>query len=213
MQKLNKPLIILFIILSSSLAYADTNKGTKKSYERPLSTEYKSFTINKTENIKEAIETQLFGKQTYDMVFEIAGTKNGIHYFQHYYKINDDNICLGICNFNSLQDEAVVYVNTQKDCGAKCKVFLDKPKDKQIFYVWEPLKTIITDTSKDKIVLKTEQGIYSIILRTGIEELELFAAGLSKIESIEGLEKFPDLMSLSFNGFDYKMQHLQFRDK
>lgn len=43
MQKLNKKLIIIFIALTSSLAYADTNKGTKKSYERPLSTEYKSF--------------------------------------------------------------------------------------------------------------------------------------------------------------------------
>lgn len=46
MQKFNKPLIILFITLSSSLAYADTNKKVEKSYERPLSTEYKSFNIH-----------------------------------------------------------------------------------------------------------------------------------------------------------------------
>lgn len=203
MQNLIKNTITLLLCLSSSLVYAESNRKFEVPEERSFATDYKSYEINKTEHAVKSIETELFGKQTYSMVFEIAGTERGIHYSQFFYKIDDDNICLGLRNFNSIQDEAVIYVNTKKECGTKCKVFLDKPEDKRVFYIWEPLKTIIPNKTKDKLVLKTDKGTYSIILRTGIEKLEITAINLPKIESIEGLENFPYLINLSFIGFDY----------
>ena len=187
---LNKKLIFLILFIEASFLYATPEK------------KYKTLFTNKIEQAQNIIETEIFGKTEYSSKLVLSSVKGGTYFDYYFYAVDDDNICLGIKSFSELQDDAVIYINTQKECGTTCKVYLDEPKEKQIFYVWEPFKEVTSDSTKEKITIKTDKGIYSIYIRKGITELELFFEGFPKIKSIKGLENFPELINLSFNGIN-----------
>ena len=94
-------------------------------------------------------------------------------------------------------------MNTQKECGAKCRVYLGKPEEKQIFYTWEPNKEIITNNEKEKIEIVTNKKKYVIFVRKEIKELEITSDGFSKFQAIKGTEKLPNLIVLKLWGFNY----------
>ena len=197
---MKKNFIIVLFFLISSLVYANQIKKYKLPEECVYSENYKTFLVNKKESALLIIEKELFGQLTFDSVLILSFLKGGIPFDYHFYKVDDDNICLGIETSNGLQDEAVIFVNTQKECGTKCNVYLDKAEESQIYYLWEPNKEIITNRQKEKLIIKTNEKTYTVYLRTGIKELEL--TGCSKIKSIKGLDKFPYLTNLSLIGFD-----------
>ena len=197
---MKKNFIIVLFFLISSLVYANQVRKYKLPEECVYSENYKTFLVNKKESAQLIIEKELFGQLTFDSVLILSFLKGGIPFDYHFYKVDDDNISLGIETCNGLQDEAVIFVNTKKECGTKCNVYLDKAEDSQIYYLWEPNTEIITDRQKEKLVIKTKEKTYTVYLRTGIKELEL--TGCSKIKSIKGLDKFPYLTNLSLIGFD-----------
>ena len=197
---MKKNFIIVLFFLISSLVYANQIKKYKLPEECVYSENYKTFLVNKKESALLIIEKELFGQLTFDSVLILSFLKGGIPFDYHFYKVDDDNICLGIETSNGLQDEAVIFVNTQKECGTKCNVYLDKAEESQIYYLWEPNKEIITNRQKEKLIIKTNEKTYTVYLRTGIKELEL--TGCSKIKAIKGLDKFPYLTNLSLIGFD-----------
>lgn len=184
------------------LAYARSPKKYRLSDEFVLAENYKSFAMDKTKDAQEIIESEIFGERNFSSTLVLSSSTGGVYFDYHFYKVGEDNICLGIEAYNVLQDDAVVYVNTAKDCGSKCKVYLNEPEEKQVFYVWEPKKEIITDETKEKITIKTDKGTYTFFARTGITELEVNCEGLPKIKSVKGLEKFPNLINLAFTGID-----------
>lgn len=196
-------LLAAILFLCTNLVYAKSKRKYRNPEDLNFATEYKSLTINKAKNELEIIENELFDNQNLHHEMIISRSDGGIYYNYHFYKVDEDNICLGIRACNNLQEEAVLYVNTYKECGTKCKIYLSKPEDKQIFYLWEPSKEVITDKSKGKIVIKTSTETYILFVRIGVTELELFAEGFPKIKTIKGLENFPNLVNLSFVGFDY----------
>ena len=200
---LNKPIFMIFILLSTSLGYSNSQKSFNFFEECNIAKEYKSFTIGKTENEIIRIENELFGNSNFSYTLDISRSDGGIHYKYYFYKVEDENLCLGIKAYNNLQEDAVIYLNTQQQCGSKCKIYLNESKDNQIFYVWEPLKEIIKDKHKEKIVIKTNKQTYIVLVRTGTKELELFVDGFQKIKTIKGLDKFPNLTNLSLIGFEY----------
>lgn len=185
-----KKTIIIFLFCWTTIVYAEST------------VKYKSFTMNKTEELRDAIETELFGKRTFNSEFGISKIESYIFYEYCFYKVDNDNLCLGIKAWNELQNEAVVYINTQKECGSKCEVYLREPEKTQIFYVWDPFKEPITHNNKEQIVIKTNKNTYTFFAREGITGLELFGSRLEKIVSVEGLENFPNLENVSFVGFD-----------
>ncbi|MCR4736292.1 MAG: hypothetical protein K5829_14950 [Treponema sp.] len=195
--------LTIFLLITTTLMYAKPTRRYKLPEEIVLAEDYKAITIDKTERIEDIIETELFGKPNFSSTMIISRLDGGICFSYHFYNVDEDNLCLGIQSFNESQNDAVIYVNTKQECGAKCKIYLDKPENKQIFYVWEPLKEIVTDKTKEKLVIKTNKKNYTVFVRTGIKELELFAPDFPKIKSIKGLEKFPNLVNLSLIGFDY----------
>ena len=195
-----KILTVVIFLLISPIVYSKQVRKYKLPEECVYSESYKTFLVNKKESAELIIEKELFGQLRFDSVFKLSFLKGGIPFDYHFYKVDDDNICLGIETSNGLQDESVIFVNTQKECGTKCNVYLDKAEDSQIYYLWEPNKEIITDRQKEKLVIKTKEKTYTVYLRTGIKELEL--TGCSKIKSIKGLNKFPYLTNLSLIGFD-----------
>ena len=197
---MKKNFIIVLFFLISSLVYANQIKKYKLPEECVYSENYKTFLVNKKESALLIIEKELFGQLTFDSVLILSFLKGGIPFDYHFYKVDDDNICLGIETSNGLQDEAVIFVNTQKECGTKCNVYLDKAEESQIYYLWEPNKEIITNRQKEKLIIKTNEKTYTVYLRTGIKELEL--TGCSKIKAIKGLDKFPYLTNLSLIGID-----------
>lgn len=199
----DKIIILTILFLSTSLVYAKPTGGYRTPEERSLSDDYKSYTMNKNKRAEDAIENELFGRPNYSSTMVINHSESGVYFSYYFYNVNDDNLCLGVSAHNELQDDAVIYVNTKMECGAKCKVYLDKPDEKQIFYTWEPLKEIMADCTKEKITIKTDKKNYTIFVRSGIKELELFASEFIKVKSIKGLEKFPNLENLSLIGFDY----------
>ena len=198
-----RKLIVGILLLTSSLMFAEQNIRYQIPEETLLAEDYKTITMDKTERIEDIIETELFGKTNFSSTMIISRLDGGICFSYHFYNVDEVNLCLGIQAFNESQNDAVIYVNTKQECGAKCKIYLDKPENKQIFYVWEPLKEIVTDKTKEKLVIKTNKKNYTVFVRTGIKELELFAPDFLKIKSIKGLEKFPNLVNLSLIGFDY----------
>ena len=100
-------------------------------------------------------------------------------------------------------DQSVVYINTQKDCGTKCKIYLDRPEEKQILYRWSPLTEIITDNTKEKIEIITNKRKHILFVKKDIKEIEINSENLSsKIKKIKGLEKLPKLENIKFIGFD-----------
>ena len=203
MFKSKNKLLFIFFLCSVSILYAKSTRKYRSYEECDLSENYKSFTMDKTGSIVSAIETELFSKPTYSKVWELSKPDSGVYFTYYFYDVDGENLCLGLTASNSLQSEAAVYVNTEKECGSECKVFLDKPEEKQIYYVWAPLKEVITDKSKEKIVIKTDKKTYMIYVRQGITKLELFAPGFIKVKSIKGLEKLPNLTYFTLIGFDY----------
>ena len=193
-----KKTIILFLFFWTTIAYAEP---TIKSEKTDSTAKYKSFTKNKTEDLQDVIETELFGKRTFDCEMMISKIENGIFLDYCFYKIDDDYLCLGIKAWNELQDEAVVYINTQNEYGSKCEVYLRDPENTQIFYIWDPFKETITSNSKEKIVIKTNKNAYTFFAREDITGLELFGSRLEKIVAVEGLENFLNLENVSFVGF------------
>ena len=153
---LNKKIILSCVLLFGTLVYADPFQKNQQNYGVEISENYQSFKINKKDWIQEVIETNLFGETKYNSVLVVASSKGGTYFDYYFYKIDDENICLGIDSYNSVQDDAVIYINTNKDCGTACKVYLDKPEEKQVFYVWEPLKKITND-KMDKALLVAKQ--------------------------------------------------------
>lgn len=194
---LNKKIIFLSVLMYGTLAYAVPNQSDGKKAKN-----YESFKINKIERIQEVIETKLFGEPKFNSVSVVTSAKGGNYFDYYFYKVNDENICLGIKSYNRLQDDAIVYINTQDECGTICKVYLDEAEEKQVYYVWEPLKKISDVNEKSKITIKTNGKQYSVYLRKDITDLEIFFEGFPKIKSIKGLENFPELINLSFNGIN-----------
>ena len=197
---LNKKIILSCVLLCGTLVYADPFQKNQQNDVVEFSENYQSFKINKKDRIQEVIETNLFGETKYNSVLVVTSSKGGTYFDYYFYKIDDENICLGIESYNSVQDDAVIYINTNKDCGTACKVYLDKPEEKQVFYIWEPLKKITNDNQKEKITIKTNKKNYSVYLRKGITDVELFFEEFPKVKSIKGLENFPELKNISFFG-------------
>lgn len=198
---LNRKNVAFFLFFMTSFVYGKTMSKYKLPEEQVYAENYKTFSINKKDSVETVIEKELFGKLTFDSVWGLVSPKGGSYFHYHFYKVGEDNICLAIETSNGFQDNLGIFVNTEKQCGTKCNVYLDKPEEKQIFYLWEPSKEIITDNQKEKLIIKTSKKTYTVYLRKGIKELEL--TGDSKIKSIKGLEKFPYLINLTFIGFDY----------
>ena len=134
---LNKKTTILLLFLCTTLAYAKSTRKYRAPEDCNFATDYKSFTVNKDERTQNIIEHELFENQEFNHKMIISRSDGGINYDYHFYKVNEDNLCLGIKTFNGLQEEAIIYVNTNKECGTKCKVYLSKQEDKQIFYFWK----------------------------------------------------------------------------
>ncbi|MCR4736288.1 MAG: hypothetical protein K5829_14930 [Treponema sp.] len=185
------------------MVYGKPTRRYKLPEETVLAEEYVSLTMDRTTQVQDVIETALFGKPNYSGTMKISQSDGGIHFHYYYYEVAGDNLCLGISVFNSLQNDAVVYVNTNKDFGSKCEVYLDESESKGIFYTWKPLEEIISDNTKERIIIKTDKKTYTIFVRSGIKELELTVNDFPKLKSIKGLEKFPNLINLSLIGFDY----------
>ena len=195
-----KKFIISCVLLCGTLVYAEPSQKNQQNDVVEFSENYQSFKINKKDRIQEVIETNLFGETKYNSVLVVASSKGGTYFDYYFYKIDDENICLGIDSYNSVQDDAVIYINTNKDCGTACKVYLDEPEEKQVFYVWEPLEKITNDNQKEKITIKTNKKNYSVYLRKSITDVELWFEGFPKVKSIKGLENFPELKNVSFFG-------------
>ena len=191
---LDKKKIFLFYFLCSFiLVYAEDN----------YSTNYKTLTINKKESQNIIIEKEVFGKYEGITTLGLSRLENGIAFLECYYRIGEDNICLGISANTKLADETLLFLNTQKECGTKCRVYLGKPEEKQIFYAWEPSKEIITNNEKVKIEIITNKKKYVIFVKKDIKELEVTSDGFSKFKAIKGTEQLPNLMSLKLWGFNY----------
>ena len=191
---IDKKKIFLFYFLCSFIfIYAEDN----------YSTNFKTLTINKKENEQAIIEKEFFGNFTGKSIFGLGKLENGFSFSEYYYKISEDNICLGISANAKLADETFLFLNTQKECGAKCRVYLGKPEEKQIFYAWEPSKEIITNNEKVKIEIITNKKKYVIFVKKEIKELEVTSDGFSKFKAIKGTENLPNLMSLKLWGFNY----------
>lgn len=191
---IDKKKILLFYFLCSFIfIYAEDN----------YSTNFKTLTINKKENEQAIIEKEFLGNFTGKSIFGLGKLENGISSSEYYYKIGEDNICLGISANTKLADETLLFINTQKECGAKCRVYLGKPEEKQIFYAWEPSKEIITNNEKVKIEIITNKKKYVIFVKKDIKELEVTSDGFSKFKAIKGTENLPNLMSLKLWGFNY----------
>lgn len=191
---IDKKKIFLFYFLCSFIfIYAEDN----------YSTNYKTLTINKKESEQAIIEKEFFGNFTGKSILGLGKLENGISFLEYYYKIDEDNICLGISANTNLADQTLLFLNTQKECGAKCRVYLGKPEEKQIFYTWEPSKEIITNNDKVKIEIITNKKKYVIFVKKDIKELEVTSDGFSKFKAIKGTENLPNLMSLKLWGFNY----------
>lgn len=191
---LNKKKTFLFYFLCSFIfIYA----------EGKFSENFKTLTLNKNESEQVIIEKELFGNFTGKSILGLGKLENGISFSEYYYKINEDNICLGISANTKLADQTLLFLNTQKECGAKCRVYLGKPEEKQIFYTWEPGKEIITNNDKVKIEIITNKKKYVIFVKKDIKELEVTSDGFSKFKAIKGTENLPNLMSLKLWGFNY----------
>lgn len=188
-----KKIFLLYFLCSFIFIYAEDN----------YSTNFKTLTINKKENEQAIIEKEFFGNFTGKSIFGLGKLENGISFSEYYYKISEDNICLGISANAKLADETFLFLNTQKECGAKCRVYLGKPEEKQIFYTWEPSKEIITNNDKVKIEIITNKKQYVIFVKKDIKELEVTSDGFSKFKAIKGTENLPNLMSLKLWGFNY----------
>ena len=203
LTSLNKIVFLLIFFWMDMQVFATPLRQKNSLEEYNLAEIYKAVKIDKTENQELLIETEIYGKPNFSRIIEISRLDGGTYYSYHFYKVNEDNICLGINASNPLQEKSVVYINTQKECGAKCKVYLSKPEERQIFYFWEPLKENIRDNEKESIIIETDQKTYSIKLKKEIKELELNIGGKTKLKSIKGLEKFSKLINLSLVGFDF----------
>lgn len=191
---IDKKKIFLFYFLCSFIfIYAEDN----------YSTNYKTLTINKKESEQAIIEKEFFGNFTGKSILGLGKLENGISFLEYYYKIDEDNICLGISANTNLADQTLLFLNTQKECGTKCRVYLGKPEEKQIFYTWEPSKEIITNNDKVKIEIITNKKKYVIFVKKDIKELEVTSDGFSKFKAIKGTENLPNLMSLKLWGFNY----------
>lgn len=191
---LNKKKTFLFYFLCSFIfIYA----------EGKFSENFKTLTLNKNESEQVIIEKELFGNFTGKSILGLGKLENGISFSEYYYKIDEDNICLGISANTKLADQTLLFLNTQKECGAKCRVYLGKPEEKQIFYTWEPGKEIITNNDKVKIEIITNKKKYVIFVKKDIKELEVTSDGFSKFKAIKGTENLPNLMSLKLWGFNY----------
>lgn len=191
---LNKKKTFLFYFLCSFIfIYA----------EGKFSENFKTLTLNKNESEQVIIEKELFGNFTGKSILGLGKLENGISFSEYYYKIDEDNICLGISANIKLADQTLLFLNTQKECGAKCRVYLGKPEEKQIFYTWEPNKEIITNNEKEKIEIVTNKKKYVIFVRKEIKELEITSDGFSKFQAIKGTEKLPNLIVLKLWGFNY----------
>ena len=188
-----KKIFLFYFLCSFILVYAEDN----------YSTNYKTLTINKKESEQAIIEKEFFGNFTGKSILGLGKLENGISFSEYYYKICEDNICLGISANAKLADETFLFLNTQKECGAKCRVYLGKPEEKQIFYAWEPGKEIITNNEKVKIEIITNKKKYVIFVKKEIKELEVTSDGFSKFKAIKGTENLPNLMSLKLWGFNY----------
>ena len=186
---IDKKKILLFYFLCSFIfIYAEDN----------YSTNFKTQTINKKESEQAIIEKEFFGNFTGKSIFGLGKLENGISFSEYYYKIGEDNICLGISANTKLADQTLLFLNTQKECGTKCRVYLGKPEEKQIFYAWEPSKEIITNNDKVKIEIITNKKKYVIFVKKDIKELEVTSDGFSKFKAIKGTENLPNLMSFAF---------------
>lgn len=191
---LNKKKTFLFYFLCSFIfIYA----------EGKFSENFKTLTLNKNESEQVIIEKELFGNFTGKSILGLGKLENGISFSEYYYKIDEDNICLGISANTKLADQTLLFLNTQKECGAKCRVYLGKPEEKQIFYTWEPNKEIITNNKKEIIEIVTNKKKYVIFVRKEIKELEITSDGFSKFQAIKGTEKLPNLIVLKLWGFNY----------
>ena len=164
---------------------------------------YKIFEINRSEDCYNLINNELSEDYDIQNYFAISSTEKGVHFKQYFYKIDDEYICLGIKAFNGIQEKAICYINAEKEIGTKCRVYLGKPEEKQIFYAWEPSKEIITNNEKVKIEIITNKKKYVIFVRKEIKELEITSDGFSKFKAIKGTENLPNLMSLKLWGFNY----------
>ena len=162
-----KKILLFYFLCSFIFIYAEDN----------YSTNFKTLTINKKENEQEIIEKEFFGNFTGKSIFGLGKLENGISFSEYYYKIGEDNICLGISANAKLADETLLFLNTQKECGTKCRVYLGKPEEKQIFYAWEPSKEIITNNDKVKIEIITNKKKYVIFVKKDIKELEVTSDG------------------------------------
>lgn len=182
--------VILFSVIISFL-FAEDN----------YSKIYKTVVIDKKECESTIIETELFGKFEGKSIWGLSRLESGVGFTELYYKVGDDNLCLGIRA--DVADQSVVYINTQKDCGTKCKIYLDRPEEKQILYRWSPLTEIITDNTKEKIEIITNKRKHILFVKKDIKEIEINSENLSsKIKKIKGLEKLPKLENIKFIGFD-----------
>ena len=191
---LNKKKTFLFYFLCSFIfIYA----------EGKFSENFKTLTLNKNESEQVIIEKELFGNFTGKSILGLGKLENGISFSEYYYKIDEDNICLGISANTKLADQTLLFLNTQKECGAKCRVYLGKPEEKQIFYTWEPNKEIITNNEKEKIEIVTNKKKDVIFVKKDIKELEVTSDGFSKFKAIKGTEKLPNLIVLKLWGFNY----------
>ena len=164
---------------------------------------YKIFEINRSEDCYNLINNELSEDYDIQNYFAISSTEKGVHFKQYFYKIDDEYICLGIKAFNGIQEKAICYINAEKEIGTKCRVYLGKPEEKQIFYAWEPSKEIITNNEKVKIEIITNKKKYVIFVKKDIKELEVTSDGFSKFKAIKGTENLPNLMSLKLWGFNY----------
>lgn len=165
---------------------------------------YKIFEINRSEDCYNLINNELSEDYDIQNYFAISSTEKGVHFKQYFYKIDDEYICLGIKAFNGIQEKAICYINAEKEIGTKCIVYLSRPTEKQVFYLWEPTSDSMNDLKKELITIKTTQGTYQIMIKKGVKELELKVGGMPELISIKGLDKFPDLKKINYVGFKHK---------
>ena len=165
---------------------------------------FKVCEIKKTEEFGIIIEKEIFGNYDFERSFRICRIEKGVSFDEYFYNIQGDNLCLGIASYNRVQDNAVLYINTAKEFGSKCIVYLSEPKEKQIFYLWEPTSEPIDNSKKEKISIKTNQCTYNIMVCKEVKELELNIGGMPKLLSVEGLEQFPNLTKVNYVGFNFK---------
>ena len=165
---------------------------------------FKVCEIKKTEEFGIIIEKEIFGNYDFERSFRICRIEKGVSFDEYFYNIQGDNLCLGIASYNRVQDNAVLYINTAKEFGSKCIVYLSRPTEKQVFYLWEPTSDSMNDLKKELITIKTTQGTYQIMIKKGVKELELNVGGMPELISIKGLDKFPDLKKINFVGFKHK---------